>query len=167
MTPLDIARQFYAVEYQLAVLKGMFQQLAGAAPTAYPPAPPPPAYKSDPPKPDSPTGSETLNDGAMVLELRDFHIQIGAMQLHWGPADDTEPADPAETAANFAPTQPATEAPEPRVPQKGDLLNLHGEPVHFDGKHWVKGPTPANGTLNVPDARPTVTDRTVGLSGEG
>lgn len=63
--------------------------------------------------------------------------------------------------------QPATEAPEPRVPQKGDLLNLHGEPVHFDGKHWVKGPTPANGTLNVPDARSTVTDRTVGLSGEG
>lgn len=47
-TPLDIARQFYAVEYQLAVLKGMFQQLAGAAPTAYPPVPPPPAYAMPP-----------------------------------------------------------------------------------------------------------------------
>lgn len=31
--------------------------------------------------------------------------------------------------------QPATEAPEPRAP-------LAGKPVHFDGHHWRKGPSP-------------------------
>lgn len=37
----------------------------------------------------------------------------------------------------------------------------------IDALEKSKAPTPANGTLNVPDARSTVTDRTVGLSGEG
>lgn len=31
--------------------------------------------------------------------------------------------------------QPPTEAPEPRAP-------LAGKPVHFDGHHWRKGPSP-------------------------
>lgn len=29
-------------------------------------------------------------------------------------------------------------------PPKGALLNLQGEPVHFDGHHWKPGPSPTN-----------------------
>ena len=48
---------------------------------------------------------------------------------------ELDPGEPPPPNAQLTVEQPPTEAPEPRSP-------LAGKPVHFDGHHWRKGPSP-------------------------
>ena len=108
-----VANQFMRVEGELSTLKGLAQQFA-----------------------DHLTQAVAKDEGcSMVLTMRGFHVTIHELELRWGPADDSPPPTDEDVPVGKPVDQPPTEAPEPRAP-------LAGKPVHFDGHHWRKGPSP-------------------------